>query len=186
MVGLAVLALAFIPDLFGRIDFWGKNGGAVLRYLVAHGNVTVMVICTLVIIVDYRRVQARGKRTHDPRTLKGRTEQLKDDLEAFVNGLGEKPALQYNGEMNSNQFEKANSANLLWFDRLQYGYLLRFQERVKRLYFEYGECGKAYLPLSFALEPGQVEDEKGITEIISMLGEMAKTADLPAASIPKP
>jgi hypothetical protein len=172
-----IAALVFlakeVPDAFGRKDFWSTHLVLIWKVISAHSTISTIVACALVIWLDHRRVlEKRDKKPHDLRTLKGRTEKLTDDLEEFLKRLGERPSLVYDKHMSAGEYAKANEESRLWVDRLHYGFLLHFHDRLKHLYLEFGECGKAYLALAVALE-AQVQSEKNVQQIIEILETMA-------------
>jgi len=179
--GLALVLIAaanIIPDVFGRVDFWSRHLGAIWTFLYIHSTSAITITCAALIWLDHRRVLAKRK-SYDPRTLKGRVQQLRDEITAFLEGQGEKPAEVYNSSMTREEFTEANKDEFFWEEKLTYGFLLRFQDRLRRVYYEFGERGKAYLALAFALEEGQVKDEASVGQVIEMLGTMAHSIDPP-------
>lgn len=162
-----------IPDAFGREEFWRRYLPMVWKFFLKHPTPIIVIICAVFIWLDHTRVIEKGRQKYDRGTLKGRTEELRDEIAAWLAALGEKPPLVYNSSMEAKEFSDSNKGYDAWCGKLQYGFILRFQERLQRLYYEYGEQGQTHLPLAFALEPGQVGDAKAVNGVIEMLGKMA-------------
>jgi hypothetical protein len=180
-VGTFVVLVAFgIPNLFGYAQFWHSvwiwSAPRLWSILGSPIGRLVVVVCGLLVIWwDQRRITNnlhKGKQ-HDEKTLKGRTLKLRDELEAFLTKLGKQPPLLYESQQSAGEFAAVNMGHGLWVDKLQYGFLLNFNDRLMRLHLEFGECGKAYLPLAVTLDSQQAHNEASVRKIIEMLETMA-------------
>ena len=165
--------LKVIPDMFGVKDFWSGHAAVIWRYVAAHSTVSVTVVCALLIWLDNRRViQKRGPRPHDRKTLKGRLLQLRDDLSAFLQSVGDEPKAppetNLTNWLNDEEWVKWRAASSARIDKIHYGYELRFSERTRAAINELGEQGKLPMGLCTAFDrPGKTEET--IRELIAYL-----------------
>jgi hypothetical protein len=110
--------------------------------------------------------------------LRDRTMTLRVELQDF----GPKPEIEATPGMKAHDFiAKSREQIDPWYNKLKYGYEQRFAERVRQIYWEYGELNM--LPLTY--NPPQTSDgdsvEDAIQKVIERLGKLADSAlGLPA------
>jgi hypothetical protein len=173
-VAFGIVLAKLIPDALGYAGFWGKRVAWLWKLAASHSTIAVIVICAFFIWLDHRLVLRSRFQKHDPRTLKGRTELLREDLENFLASLGKQPPLKWVSRMSGNDFMTENAENLLWENKLHYGYMLRFNDRALQLGLEYGECGREDMPYMLATAVDRVTEDR-VSDIIKQLKRMAES-----------
>ena len=155
-----------IPDVFGRTDFWAKNGGFLWHTAYDHATLSITLLCALLIWLDHRRVL---KKLHgageDPHSLKGRAIKLRERIVKYVE---ERPKPVHDPQ-------KGYMEGVQWSERLTCGFDLHFRDEAERLYLEFGELG--LLPGIGWMVPEHVNTLDKINEIVDELGKLAGVAD---------
>lgn len=177
VTGIAVILYSAVPDWQGRNEYWVHHWPTIRSLLSDNSRVILIVIGLLVIWWDHARlIRSRGPRPHDPRTLKGRTLRLRDELKAFLEQVGSKPAMEYNSDMERAAYLKTKWEVVgPWMDKLTYGYERRFSDAVRKIYLEYGE--RSLLPGIGLDLPNGLPSESQVNEIIDGLGKLAEKVD---------
>lgn len=174
LANLVILLAKAIPDFFGRKDFWSTHLAVVWAFLYSHSTVSVIVACALFIWLDHRRViRKRGPKPHDPKTLKGRVLQLRDDLKSFVDSLPMEAEPAHVRTLrdwtDSEEWVRYRSHIRVRCDAMHYGYELKFSERTRNVINELGEQSQlnSLLPEAFNRP---LKGDAEISEIINQLG----------------
>lgn len=131
---------------------------------------SLVVVGLLLIWSDqYRRTRPEA---HDLKTLKGKTLQLRDDLQSFRETVGSKPKVVRTPDMDNKVYLAATWKEVApWTNRLTYGYERHFASRVREVYLEFGE--RSLLPgIGLDLPQGLASDDD-IGRIIEGLEKMA-------------
>ena len=169
LFGTLFLIYAALPDYDGRNHWWAVLWTDSKPILIGYSRYVLIAVGLLLIWLDHRRILSAKVKRYDLDTLKGKADKLHDDIQEFVTSLGAKPELKYNSAMNAEEFTLANHPELLWENKLHYGYVLRFKERAHKLYLECGEQGVEYMPYNIAIHHDGRFSRDVITEITTTL-----------------
>src|SRR5579863_8082674 len=85
LIAFCWFVLTTIPRWFGIKNFWSTHLALIWRVLIEHGTIAVAIACAVLIWLDHRRVlKKREPQPYDPNSVKGRTLQLRDDLQKLA------------------------------------------------------------------------------------------------------
>ena len=177
-IGVILTALAFVPKWVEVGKFWYEVSHWVwLRVAwlsTGWGRASLVVVGLGLIGLDQRRI--RKPRAHDLRTVKGRTLQLRDDLQLLLNEALAKWPEHIQGKIvepyNHSIVEDAVSRGTF----IQHAFALRFASRAEILYHECALAGAANDSFMLRLHPAVANASK-LRELIDDLDWMANHVD---------
>ncbi len=189
-----IVLLIVIPDWVSRGSFW--YGSAVASwpslkaaYASPYGKLSLVVLAFLLIWLDQRRITRKKAQPHDPATLKDRTLQLRDRMQAFLDGLGPMPQgfmgtsqvragpdwRSPDGPMHNSAIVRASGPRSQRIAKVDYGYELYFAAPLLRIYNEFGFRGvmdKQMKELLFQKE--QFNRELVLRDMVQALSRLAE------------
>jgi hypothetical protein len=113
----------------------------------------------------------------DVGTLKSRVIQLRNDLQAFLNEIGDRPKTEREPGMTAAEYDTARlNEALLWNDKLTHGFALRFTERAQRIFHECGQAGTTHTMFGIRIANDNLQ-KSDIVEIIDDLTWLARNVD---------
>jgi hypothetical protein len=192
--GALVVLLIVIPDWISRGGFW--YGSAVAAwpslkqaYGSPYGKLTLIVLAFLLLILDQRRITRKKMGPHGPSTLKDRTLQLRDRMQAFLDGLGAMPEgymgtsqiragpdwRSPDGVMHNSAIVRASGPLSQRMAKVDYGYELHFAKPLLRIYNEFGFRGVIDKQMKDLLsEKEQYNRELALRDIVQALSRLAE------------
>jgi hypothetical protein len=181
----AILLVLFgIPNAFGYAQFWWSaykwGSPHVTGFLgTALGRAILIAVALGAIALDQRRITRalHGKKKHDLKTLKGRTLQLRDEMQAFLDSVEPFPATATRaGEDRKDYIRRTWKAVGRRVNKVGHGFELRFGDAVLRIHHEFGEMGIRDSKLIEALRaPFKTDDS--YKAIIDGLGKLVARLD---------
>jgi len=196
---LIVLLIA-IPDWASRGGFWYSSAVASwpslkAAYASSYGKLSLVVLAFLLIWLDQRRITRKKGEPHGPVTLKDRTLQLQDRIQAFLDGLGPMPKgftgtskiragpdwRSPDGPMHNSSIVRVNGLLSQRMAKVDYGYELYFAVPLLRIYNEFGFRGvmdTQMKDLLFQNEPYNREAAlRDMVQALSRLAELKEASD---------
>jgi hypothetical protein len=139
----AVLAAAWLA-----LDHWGRAESAISIYRVVKDNffsrwrlfspfVPPILFVLALVFFELDRRRAKRPRPYDLNTLKGRTLRLKDEIESYMASVPDTED-KYAGATRQKEIEYFSGSNLKVM-KLHHGWDLRFADRLKTIFNEFGE-----------------------------------------------
>jgi hypothetical protein len=154
---------------------FGAAVGLIGAALGVHASISIGVICALVGLVLL--LWPQHKSLKDATTLKARVIALRDDLQSFLNEMGDGPKVERESGMSESEYATARiNDGLIWNDKFSHGFALRFRERAKRIFHECGEAGTTHTMFGLRIAKEYVEK----SDILDMIGDLtwlAKNVD---------
>jgi hypothetical protein len=152
---------AWVPDAFGRVDFWSRHIGWVWRHIYTHSSLSVAVVCGVLIWLDHRRVIAkRGPQPHDSKTVKGRTLRLRDDLQKLLDEAVTKWPEHVQGKTILPHDDSILTNALARGSYIQHTFALRFASQAEVIYHECALAGTQNDSFWVSLNPGVANASK--------------------------
>jgi hypothetical protein len=181
ITGVVVL-MVWIAEQVHAAEFWYGIGSRIFppvyRFMGTTWGGLILIICGIgLIFFDQRRITRRQQKAHDLSTLKGRTLQLRDDIQAFVDSTPK--ASGYVGASQQGTIERLSSQASFVMGRLEHGYYLHFADRVSHVYHEFGERGVQDKELTRAITEKKYEQ---VTTYRIIIDALARLAQCPEAS----
>jgi hypothetical protein len=189
-----IVLLIVIPDWVSRGGFWYSSAVASwpsLRaaYASPYGKLSLIVLAFLLIWLDQRRITRQKAEPHGPFTLKDRTLQLRDQMQAFLDGLGPMPEgfmgtsqvragpdwRSPGGPMHNSAIVRATGPLSQRIAKVDYGYELYFAAPLLQIYNEFGFRGvidKEMKDLLFKQE--QYNREAALRDTVQALSRLAE------------
>lgn len=135
------------------------------------GRVCLGVVGVGFIVWDQRR--SKRPRSHDLKTLRGRTLALRESLKQFLDSLGPNIPVDMWSDHQVGYIKREDDSESRRVSRLIHGYELHFANDVERTYHEYGEMGYSDTELqAIILRPHK--NEECYTVLINALGRLAE------------
>lgn len=196
--GAAVVLLIVIPDWISRGGFWYTSAVASwpslkAAYASPYGKITLIVLALVLIWLDQRRITRKKPKPQGPATLKDRTLQLRDQMQAFLDGLGPMPQGRYanftgasqvhagpdwrtpSGPMHNSAIVRASGPLSQRMAKVDYGYELHFKVPLLRIYNEYGFRGVLDTQMKDLLfKQEQYNREAALRDTIQALSRLAE------------
>lgn len=183
LAGIAVLIVSFIPDWQGRIEFWSKVLRSLIPHLASPGGRMILMVCGgLIIWLDHRRFLARHGKPH-PASLQGRCLKVRDDMQSFLDSLGEKQKSFLEGETQVEYITRSSAETGRRWELLGHYYELNCASEVESIYHEFGVRGVHEV----TLEKGELRSRKKEEDYKFIIEALSKLAETPEAKIkPRP
>lgn len=192
--GWAVAALAVIVFIVQR---WGDLGSAVSLYGAIRGSAHLWVpflpLILFALAVLFFELDRRSAKRPNPKSLRGRTIQLRDRMQKFLNDLGPMPQGPFatftgasqvragpdwrspQGTMHDSAIVRANGDLSKRMAKVDYGYELFFASDVLRIYNEFAFRGVMDSQLKDLLYKSEgYKEEQGMRQIIQALSRLAE------------
>jgi hypothetical protein len=181
---LALLILFGIPNLFGYAQFWHAAWLWSAPYLwrcvqAPLGRLAIVILGLLLIWWDQGRITRKlhGPKRHDARTVKGRVLQLRDEIEKFLETIGDAPETERKPDMSPSDYQTARITDVInWAGKLRHGFALRFEDRLKRVSHECGEAGTGHDMFEVRISNPQTSKED-VQQILDDLTWLANHVD---------
>jgi len=169
----AILLTIVLPDWISRGNFWyhlAQRLWPVMKsvYNSEWDRLSIVIVGVLLLLVPWQRL--RWKTQYDVTTLKGRTLELRDDMQAFLDNAH--PNEQIGNTKRQNDVLESSGAALR-VDQLHHGYEARFANRLNLIFNEFGECGLRDLVLADGLA-GPLYKEDWYRIVIVRLSKLAE------------
>lgn len=179
-IGIVLTTLAFVSKWVGTGKFWlhvTQWSWSRIGWLKTDlGRLCLLIVGIAFLVWNQYRI--RRPKPHDLKTLRGRTLRLRDDLQQFLDGIGQSEKTTKRPDETVSEFIKRSSEVIMpRVYKIVHGYELGFPPRVERIYHEFGERGVNDVQLA-GLMGRPYRNEEAVNEIIKELSELS---DLPVA-----
>jgi hypothetical protein len=166
-------------DNQGRLEWWGKLFHKISPYLFsATGKICIFFLAVMVIYLDQRRITARIGKPH-PKSLQGRCLKVRDEMQRFLDSLGEKQKGFLEGETQVEYITRASAETGRRWELLGHYYELNCASEVENIYHEFGVRGLHEV----ALERGEFRSRKKEEDYKFIIDALSKLAETPEAKI---
>jgi hypothetical protein len=172
-------AAYFILDHWGRVDSAREIYHFLRGHLPPWSSVSPLIAPLLflsaLVFFEVDRRKAKRSTPYDLNTLKGRTLELRDEMQQFLDATPSSD--EGSGTVRIDYLERSSGSSLRVV-KLRFGYFSRFSAHVNQILNEFGERNLRDVRLEDALGPNrQVYDENFYRLVIDRLSRLAESPE---------